>query len=274
MSEILMPFYRIYIDGKELDDFRYSMIQSITYEDNSTGSDLLTIEIMDPEFIFLDDKIFIEDVKIKFVGGFDNNYRTMFEGYIAVIDADFPETGSPSLVIHCMDNTHLMNRVKKKKTWNNKTRGQVAKEIFKEYGFSSQIDDSGVKQDSITQSNETDIAFLTKLAGEEVDPYLVYVEGNKGYFVKKKILDKQQATLDYRDGEMNVISFQPRINKETKQVEVRASDVNLLDNKVDKAQANDNTKREASGTSPQTDDRSNSKNSWVYQGNSSWRQTY
>ena len=102
----------------------------------------------------------------------------------------------------------------------------------------------------------------------------MYVEGNTGYYVRKKVLEKQQATLDYRDGLMNVISFQPRINKETKQVEVRASDVNLLDNKVDKAQANDNTSREASGTSPQSDDRSNSKNSWVYQGNSSWRQTY
>ena len=274
MSEILMPYYRIYICGKELDDFRYSMIQSITFEDYATGSDLLTIEILDPEFIFLDDKIFVEDVKIKFVGGFDNNYRTMFEGYISVIDADFPETGSPSLTIHCMDNTHLMNRVKKKRTWNNKTRAQVVPEVFKEYGFKVVIEDTGIKQESISQSNETDIAFITKLAGEEIDPYLVYVEGNTGYYVRKKVLEKQQATLDYRDGLMNVISFQPRINKETKQVEVRASDVNLLDNKVDKAQANDNTSREASGTSPQSDDRSNSKNSWVYQGNSSWRQTY
>lgn len=274
MSEILMPYYRIYIGGKELDDFRYSMIQSITFEDYATGSDLLTIEIMDPEFIFLDDDIFVEDVKIKFVGGFDNNYRTMFEGYISVIDADFPETGSPSLIIHCMDNTHLMNRVKKKRTWNNKTRAQVVSQVFQEYGFKVVIEDTGVKQESISQSNETDISFITKLAGEEIDPYLVYVEGNTGYYVRKKVLEKQQATLDYRDGLMNVISFQPRINKETKQVEVRASDVNLLDNKVDKAQANDNTSREVSGTSPQSDDRSNSKNSWVYQGNSSWRQTY
>lgn len=269
-----MPYYRLYINGKELDDFRYSMIQSIVYEDNSTGSDLLTINIEDPEFIFLDDNIFIEDVPIKFVGGFDNNYRTMFEGYIAVIDADFPDTGSPSLTIHCMDNTHLMNRVKKKKTWTNKTRAQVAKEVFQSYGFSVKIDDTGIKQDSITQNNETDIAFLTKLAGEEVDPYLVYVEGNKGYYVRKEILETQQATLDYRDGNMNVISFQPRINKETKQVESRYADVNLLDNQVDKAQANDNTSRSVAGTSPQSDDRSNSQNSWIYQGNSSWRQTY
>ena len=73
---------------------------------------------------------------------------------------------------------------------------------------------------------------------------------------------------------MNVISFQPRINKETKQVEVRSSDVNLLDNKVDKAQANDRTSREASGISPQSDDRGNSNNSWITQSSSSWRQTY
>lgn len=274
MSSLLMPYYRVYINGKELDDFRYSMIQSITYEDNATGSDLLTIDIQDPEFIFLDDNIFLEDVPIKFVGGFDNNYRTMFEGYISVIDADFPETGSPSLTIHCMDNTHLMNRVKKKKTWNNVSRAKVAKEIFQSYGFSVEIDDNGTKQDSITQNNETDIAFLTKLAGEEVDPYLVYVEGKKGFYVKKEILEKQQATLDYRDGQMNVISFQPRINKETKQVEARHSDVNLLDNKVDKAQANDNSSRNVSGSSVTSDDRSNKQNSWIYQGNSNWRKTY
>ena len=35
MSTLLMPYYRLYINGKELDDFRYSMIQSIVYEDNS-----------------------------------------------------------------------------------------------------------------------------------------------------------------------------------------------------------------------------------------------
>ena len=116
MSSLLMPYYQIYIGGQELDDFRYSMIDNVVFEDNASGSDLLTITITDPDFIFINDNIFVEEKKVKFIGGFQNNNRVMFEGYISVIDIDFPEIGSPTLTINCMDNTHLMNRVKKKKT--------------------------------------------------------------------------------------------------------------------------------------------------------------
>lgn len=274
MSSLLMPYYQIYIGGQELDDFRYSMIDNVVFEDNASGSDLLTITITDPDFIFINDNIFVEEKKVKFIGGFQNNNRVMFEGYISVIDIDFPEIGSPTLTINCMDNTHLMNRVKKKKTWNNTTRAKIAREIFQEYGFKAVIEDSGTVVDSINQSNETDINFLNKLADEEVEPFLVYVEGNTGYFVKKKILEKQQAILDYRDGQMNIISFSPTINKETKQVEVRSSDVNLKDKAVDKAQANNNSARNVSGSATTSTDRNNGQSSWQYGGSGKWTQTY
>lgn len=274
MSDVLMPKYQIFIGGKELDEFRYSMIQEVVYEDNATGSDLLSIYIEDPEFLFINDDIFVEEKQVKFIGGYSNNMRVMLEGYISIIDMDFPETGSPSLVIHCMDNTHLMNRVKKKRTWSNTTRGKVARQIFQEYGLRAKIEDSGAIIETINQSNETDIQFLTKLASEEVNPYLVYVEGGTGYFVRKKILETPQTTLDYRDGQMNILSFTPRINKETKQVEVRKSDVNLKDKQVDKAQANDNTSRDVSGDDVNSTDRRNGQSSWKYEGNKKWTQTY
>lgn len=274
MSELLMPYYKVYIGGKELDDFQYSMITEISFEDNASGSDLLTINLADPEFIFLDDDIFVEERQVKFIGGYDNNNRVMFEGYISVIDIDFPETGSPTLVIHCMDNTHLMNRVKKKKTWENTTRAKVAQEIFQEYGFKVVVHDSGKVEESISQSNETDIDFVIKLAEEEIDNYLVYIEGGTAYYVKKEILASPQATLDYRDGNMQIISFSPRINKETKQVETRQSEVNLKDKEVDKGQANDNTDRNVQGTPTTSTDRRDGQSSWQYGGNGKWTQTY
>lgn len=274
MSTILNPMFQIYIGGKELDDFRYSMIQEVTFEDNASGSDLLSIDIEDPEFIFINDDIFLEDKAVKFIGGYENNSRVMFEGYISIIDMNFPEVGSPSLTIHCMDNTHLMNRVKKKRTWNNTTRAKVVAEIFREYGFKTVIEDSGKYEETISQSNETDINFIIKLCDQEIDPFLVYVEGGTGYYVRKKILEKQQATLDYRDGAMNILSFSPRINKETKQVEVRTSDVNLKDKEVDKGQANNNTDRNVSGSDVNSTDRRDDNPSWSYGGNGKWTQTY
>lgn len=274
MSEVLRGMkYNIYLNGTELDDFRYDMIQSVTYEDNATGSDLLTIEIEDPEFIFIDDNIFLEDAKVKFVGGYEDEVRTMFEGYISIIDMSFPEDGSPKLTINCMDNTHLMNRVKKSRTWENMTRGQVARAIFQEYGFQVVIKETGNVQESIAQSKETDIQFLIKLADEEIDPHLVYVEGNTGYYVTKEILESPQATLDYRDGNLELLTFSPSINKEVKQVEARTSEVNLYSHEVDKGQANDNTPRDVQGGNVSSTDRNNGKGSWVYS-NGKWTQTY
>lgn len=274
MPNLLNPYYRIYIDGKELDEFRYSMIKEIVFEDNASGSDLLKITIVDPEFIFIDDNILIEEKKIKFYGGYEHDYRHMFSGFISIVDIDFPEEGSPTLVVNCMDSTHIMNRVKKSRTWTNKTRGEVASAIFKEYGLKAVIKTNGNKQEDISQSNETDIQLLIKLADEEVDTHIVYVEDNTGYFVMKEILSSPQATLDYRDGAMNILSFSPRINKETKQVEQRSSNVNLKDKKVDKAQSNDNTSRNVAGKPVQSTDRNVVSNpSWKYE-NGKWVQTY
>lgn len=274
MSTLLMPKYMIYINGKELDDFRYSMIEEITYEDNASGSDLLTLRINDPEFVFINDKIFLEDNKVKFIGGFDKDLPIRFEGYISLIDIDFPEQGTPSLVIHCMDNTHLMNRVKKKRTWTNTTKAKVVKQIFAEYGFKTVIEDSGIVEENISQSNVTDIQFIIQLASNEIEPFLVYVVGSTGYYVRKKILAKHQATFDYREGNMNMLTFTPRINKEVKQVEARYSDVNLKDKAVDKGQANNNTSRNVSGAEVTSTDRQNGQSSWKYGGNNSWNKTY
>lgn len=273
MPTLLMPYYRVFIGGKELDSFKYSMITDITFEDNAHGSDLLTISLEDPEFIFIDDDIFVEERQVKFIGGYDTNNRVMFEGYISLIDIEFPETGSPRLTIHCMDNTHLMNRVKKKRTWENTTRAKVCASIFREYGFKTVIHDSGKVEETISQSNETDIDFIIKLSEEEIDNYLVYVEGGTAYYVRKEILSSPQATLDYRDGNLQIISFSPRINKETKQVETRQSEVNLKDKEVDKGQANDNTERNVQGTETQSTDRRDGQSSWKYE-NGKWVQTY
>lgn len=273
MSTLASPFYQIWINGVELDSLRYSLITSVTFEDNANGSDLLSINIEDPEFVFINDSIFIEENKVKFVGGYDGNSRVMFEGYISVVNMDFPESGSPTLTINCMDNTHLMNRVKKKRTWENTTRAKVARQIFQEYGFACEIEDSNDVQESIAQSDQTDIEFLKNIAEEEIDNFLVYVEGTKGFYVRKKILSSAQDVLDYRDGRQNLISFSPSINKETKQIEARSAEVNLLNKRVDKAQANDHTPHNVQGESVESTDRTNGIGSW-YNNITGWKNTY
>ncbi len=241
-------YYEIVINGKEIDEKRYSMIKSVTHEDTSSGSDLLTIKIDDPDLEFLEDNIFVKDATIKFLGGWYKGDVFKFDGYISVIDVEFPSSGTPEVTIHCMDLTHLMNRTKRNRTWKNVKVSDIAKEIFKVYGLSYKVDDTKTKEESISQ-NDTDIRFLSQLADNEYEDYIVYVEGRKGYFVKKPSLGKPQAQLDYRSGNGQILSFRPRINKQTKRREVGKSDVNLKDKRVDRSITNDTLSRPQSGQS-------------------------
>ena len=269
MPDVKIPYYAIYINGVELDEYRMSMLESIDFEDNATGSDLLTLSFYDPDLILLSDNIFIPNCNVSFKGGWLKGDVVTFEGFISVIDIDFPESGTPSITLNCMDNTHIMNVEKKKRTWENTKVSTVAEQIFREYGFKAVVHDTGEVEENLSQS-DTDIKFLTQLADDQYEKFLVYVEGTTGYFVKKPTLGTPQATLEYREGNGDLISFSPRINKQSKQMQVSSSEVNTKDNAVDKATTNDTVPRPTSGdTVKPNNTNSNSGGSWIYQ-NGTW----
>lgn len=256
-------YYQIIINGRELDERRYSMIRKVEHQDTSSGSDLLTITIDDPDLEFLQDNIFLKDATVKFRGGWYKGEQFEFTGYISVIDVDFPKSGTPQVIVHCMDMTHIMNRTKHSKTWKDTKVSDVAKEIFKKYGLSYKVDDTRTKEESISQ-NDTDIRFLNQLADNEYEDYIVYVEGRKGYFVKKPSLGKPQEQLDYRSGNGELMSFRPRINKQTKKREVGKSDVNLRDKRVDRSITNDTVSRPQSGDSFIPTEKPEKNQAWHY----------
>ena len=207
--------YKIYIGGKLLDDTRMMNIEEIVYEENATGSDLLQIYIHDPDMKFMEDSILVEKAAVKFeaiyISTLGEKSTLSFKGYISIIDISITEDGVPQLALHCMDDTFLMDLTPKNRTWEKTKVSNVVSKIFKEYGFKTKIDATSKTVESIAQSNETDITFLTKLADEE--NYLVYVENGTGYFVKRPTKPTSQATLVYRETPYDIISFAPRITK-------------------------------------------------------------
>lgn len=266
MSEsVKVPFFDITLRGKPLDEYRMSMIEDIVYEDNATGSDLLTIQLKDPDLKLLSDDIFVKECPVTFVGGWLKGDVVTFEGFISVIDMNFPRSQVPKITIHCMDNTHVMNLKKHKRTWEDTKMSEVAKRIFRSYGMTAVVDDTGDPEENISQ-DDTDIKFLIKQAEKQYENFICYVEGHTGYFVKKKTLENPQATLSYRQGEGNLLSFSPRINKQSKKVEVGKAEVNLKDNAVDKAETNDTLARPVSGSTVKPSDKvSNQQVQWKFE---------
>lgn len=215
MSNVMTYSYKIWVEGKELSSDRLEMITQIDYENNCSGSDLLSISLADSDLKFFADTVLVTGKTIKFQSTQVMNGSTQtltFQGYISVIDIDYPNDGVPTMTVHCMDSTYKMDRTPKKRTWEKITASDVAAQIFKEYGLTPVVTDTKTKEDNITQSNVTDIQFLTELASNQKSgEFICYVEDNKGYFVKKDRTAGTQGTVTYKGGNYDIYSFNPRI---------------------------------------------------------------
>ena len=234
-GEVLAIVYDVWISGTKLGMNKKACINSISIKETVEGSDSATIQISDPEFLYIEDNIFIEDNSIKIKLGWSNTtYRVTFNGYISAIDINFDSDGIPKLTITCMDNTHVMNRKKKNETYKNCTSAEVVKKIVQGYGYSCVVDSSYSfkRQETITQSNQTDIDFITKLASDEVYPFTARLVGNTFYYVKMGKLETPKMSLTYKKYPHEVISFTPKINKESKQVEISGASVDTSSKSV------------------------------------------
>ena len=241
---ILSIIYDVWISGTKLGIEKKACINSIEIKETVEGSDKATVQIADPEFLYIEDDIFTKDNSIKIVLGWDNTtHRVEFQGYISAIDIDFDNTGCPRITLTCMDNTHIMNRVKKNNTFKNCTSADVVKRIIQSYGYTCVVDSSYsfTVQETITQSNQTDIDFITKLAGDEVYPFTARLVGNTFYYVKMGKLETPKMTLTYKKYPHDIISFSPKINKESKKIEISGASVNTSDKSVTTATGTTNS---------------------------------
>ena len=244
MSNVLSCYWNIYINGNLLGIDKKKFIESIEIEELCDGSDVCTLTLNDPEFKFIEDNLFVEEATVSVrLGWHGDTHRVTFDGYISALDLNFPESGYPIMSIFCLDETHVMNRKEKSRSWDNVTRAEVVQKIAMEYGYKCVIE-SGYTfktETTITQSGMTDIEFLEYLAGEERDPFMCKLIGDTIYYVKKGMLKNAVASLQYGKSPYDVVSFKPQINKETKKEEVESSDINTDDKTVDSAVANDET---------------------------------
>lgn len=251
MSSPLVCVWNVSINGIPLDADRRKSIASIDFDERCDGSDTLTLTVNDPDYLYIEDNIFIEEAAIEAnIFWYGDTHTHTFSGYISAIDINFPEDGLPSLSVFCLDRSHVMNKKKKKRSWDNVTSADVVRKIAQEYGFKCVIEPgyNFKTEDTISQSNSTDIAFCENLASNERDQFMCKLIGDTLYYVKKGTMSAPSCTLYYRRYPFDVVSFSPKINKETKSIEVEKSDINTGDKTVDSHVSNDsNTNRDVQG---------------------------
>ena len=245
--------YDVYIGGKLLGLDRKECIEKISIVETVDGSDSCVIQIADPDMVYINDNLYEENKRVKVVMYWHGyTHKVTFEGYITAIDIDFGSGGIPSLVITCMDNTYRMNKEKKTRTFKKKTSAKVVETICKKYGFKCVIQ-SGyhfTKQDTISQSDQTDIEFITGLANSETYPFTACLVGKTFYYVKMgKLSSTPIHEMTYRDFPNDIISFNPQINTEV--VEVTSGSTNTSKKKSNVSNAKSNGTNSTGNTSKQ-----------------------
>lgn len=242
-GEVLSIQYDISINGTQLDFDRKQCITSIAITESDEDADTATINVSDPEKIFIEDDIFVEEVPIHIEIGWSNTtYRATFDGYISELDIDFASDGIPKITLKCTDETHEANTEKNDNVYENTTSADIVKELCEKNGWDCVIEenyDFPVKE-SFTQADMTDIEFMKYLAENETVPFTARLDSstNTFYYEKKGDLEEEAVTLHYGEYPHEIISFSPSLDKESSSASgVESATMDSSTKEIDEAEA-------------------------------------
>ncbi|MCP4707749.1 MAG: phage late control D family protein [Planctomycetes bacterium] len=141
--------------------------------------------------------------------------ENIFSGYITHVKPDFdPDPTQCTLEIWCMDESILMDREEKLKDWPNKKDSDIAIEIFNQFGFTPDVEDTEVVHDEALSTiiqRETDMQFLKRLALR--NGFECYMDGTTACFKSPAADADPQPVLAIHFGhETNVVSFAIELN--------------------------------------------------------------
>ncbi|MEE8150651.1 MAG: hypothetical protein V3T43_02905 [Nitrosomonadaceae bacterium] len=128
---------------------------------------------------------------------------------------------------------------------------EIAEKLFEREGLTAFVDDTKIKLNVVIKRDETVLQFLKRKAGEIGGAYEVYVENEKGYFVKKDFTQRASMILRYatekRESDYKTIgepSYQDVQDNKATEETIKGFDV--LEKKAIKSKGNNETSEQTS----------------------------
>jgi phage protein D len=119
----------------------------------------------------------------------------------------------------------LMNRVVRTRSWTDRTRAEVVREIAAEHGYGgafARIADAGPTRETMTQIAETDARFLRRLAAREHFEFVVDEAGL--FWGPRDALRAPERTLDWFSGDVLSVHVDSDLTRRVGRIEVRGRD--------------------------------------------------
>lgn len=190
--EFFGPTFQVIVDGQNLSQKGVAISRVTVSTTVDASADVFYFDVVnayDPlkrEILWLE-QYFSLGKYIEIKMGYVDKIETVFYGLITSVEVDL-NPDETLVTVRGMDVSFLMMKGVYSNTWNEKKYSDVVRMIGQKYLSDLRIDDTEKKISVITQDNETDFLFLTRLA--EINHFNFFVVGKTMYF-RKMLKDKQ-----------------------------------------------------------------------------------
>jgi phage protein D len=170
--------YYVKIGDREFEQTSSDGLQQLVIEDHVDMVSMLTLRISgaegQPKWQFE-----FGDTVIAKLG---KGKTTIFAGEVTSIEPSYQVSGTSSITIRALDHIHRLGRGRKTRFWENRMDSDVVKEVGAECQLSVVADATDGLAPYILQRNESNVAFLKRLAAR--NNFLLVVDNNALHFKK------------------------------------------------------------------------------------------
>ncbi|MGD7707724.1 VgrG-related protein [Microlunatus sp. Y2014] len=154
------------VDGRELAPQLHSALLQLRVEESIQLPDRFTLHFDDPHFELFDGGRFTVGAKVEIGMQVSGEPVVITSGEVLALTVEQGITGRHELVITGYDLTHRLARRTSRRTFQAMTDADIASQIASEHSLRGRVNlrSGGVRNDYVLQANETDLAFLTRLA--------------------------------------------------------------------------------------------------------------
>lgn len=154
------PSYLITIGSTRYTQPENDGVESLVVEDHVDMVEMLVLRISGTEGAPAWTAEVGQSVEVKMGAG----ERVLFKGEVTALEPSWSAQGVTSLTIRAMDNAHRLARGRKTRTFNQKKDSDIAASVGAESKLSVNADPTSETHDYVLQRNESNLAFLKRLA--------------------------------------------------------------------------------------------------------------
>lgn len=198
----------IQVAGQAIDASLAAQLLEVRLESHLLLADTVSIRLADPLLEHIDSAPFNigSDLVVLLGAPAATSLTSLFDGQITTFEPEFTED-EVILAVRGYDRSHLMSRTTRTQTYEQMTYADIARQVAGTAGLQpGTIDDAGGTIEFVQQSDETDWAFLWRLA--RALGFVVTVDGKSLNFRKPQLQDSA-VSLTWGT---TLLSFRPRVS--------------------------------------------------------------